>query len=108
MTNVRGKALDERLGFNINKVFLGVMGSLRDTCLLDKRPPRHLYAETAYQEPKLATAFFVHSETGDVLSLLPFVSLPRMYRSSNMAKDEDAFCVACANLALLWHVVRTR
>jgi len=98
---MRGKALDERLAFNINKVFLGVMGSLRDMCLLDRRPPRQLYVETACREPTgLAAMFFVHSLTGDVLSLLPFVSVPRVYSSCNIAKDEDSFRMACARLAL--------
>lgn len=100
MASVRGKPLDERLVFNIRKVFLGVMGSLRDMCLLDKRPPRQLYTGPKCREPKLATAFLVHKDTGDVLSLLSYISLPRVYRSSNSARDEDAFRMACACLAL--------
>lgn len=86
--------------YYVNKVFLGVMGSLRDMCLSNKRPPRQLYSETEHGEPKLATAFFVHSETHEVLSLLPFVSLSRMYRSSSVATDEVTFRLACTDLAL--------
>lgn len=70
MASTQGKAVDERL---MKKVLLGVMGSLRDMCLQSKSPPRELYVKTAHQEPKLASAFFVHSGTGDVLSLLPFI-----------------------------------
>ncbi|KAL7376050.1 hypothetical protein ABVT39_000108 [Epinephelus coioides] len=69
-------------------------------CLADMRPPRHLYAATGSRNDTLATVFFVHTATGEVLSLLPYVSLSRMYRSSNTARDEDAFRVACANLVL--------
>ena len=100
MINQQGKPLDHQLSSNINNVFLGVMGSLRAICLLDKRPPRYLYAETPSRESTLATAFFVKGETGEVLSLLTYVSLPRMYRSSNNNDDENDFRMACANLAL--------
>lgn len=82
-----------------NKVLLGVLGSLRDMCLQDKRPPRRLYGAGKSQESKLTEAFFVHDETGDVLSLLPFVSLPRIHRSSNIAADEENFRSACAEVA---------
>ena len=100
MASVKGKNLDNGLAFIIRKVCLGVMGSLRDMCQLDKRPPRKLYTGPEGREPKLAAVFLVHKQTGDVLSLLPFVSLPRMYRSSNHTKDEDTFRMACASLAL--------
>lgn len=100
MTSVRGKFPDEGM---IHKVLLGVMGSLRDMCLQDMRPPRHLYtaSDTACREPTLATVFFVHSVMGDVLSLLRLlVSVSRLYRSSNITKDEDTFRLTCTNLAL--------
>ncbi|KAJ7984099.1 hypothetical protein DPEC_G00363820 [Dallia pectoralis] len=98
MASARGKAQDARL--TVNKVFFGVMGSLRDMCLQDKIPPRHFYSGTANQVHGLGTSFLIHSETGDVLSLLPYVSTLRMYRSPAMPEDEDAFRKACANLAL--------
>lgn len=100
MASVKGKYQDDGLAFIVRKVCLGVLGSLRDMCLVDKRPPRTLYTGPECGEPKLAAVFLVHKETGDVLSLLPFVSLHKMYRSSNHSKDEDAFRMACASLAL--------
>ncbi|TKS65997.1 hypothetical protein D9C73_000053 [Collichthys lucidus] len=105
MTNMHGKRLQEPLVSTRNNVFLRVLGSLRDMCLQDKRPSRHLYSVgKTPQESRLAKAFFVHSETGDVLSLLPYVSLPRIHRSSNFDADEEKFRSACAQLALyiLW------
>lgn len=78
------------------KVSVGVLGSLRDMCLENKRPPRQLYDGP----DKLANVFFVHCETQEVLSLLPYVSVNRLFRSSNCPKDEDSFRVACANLTL--------
>lgn len=100
MESVRGRALDVSLAFTISKVFPGVIGSLRDMCLQNKRPHRSLYSEKPNcSESKLATAFLVHIETNDLLSLLPFVSLPRMCRSSNTAQDEHSFRNACAILA---------
>lgn len=98
MINARGMSVEEPE----RRCFLG---SLRDLCLQDKRPTRHLYGIGRMPcESKLAKTFFVHSETGDVLSLLPYVSLPRIYRSSNVSRDEEGFRSMCAQLALciLW------
>ncbi|KAE8277073.1 hypothetical protein D5F01_LYC25143 [Larimichthys crocea] len=44
MTNTHGKPLQEPLVSTRNNVFLRVLGSLRDMCLQDKRPSRHLYS----------------------------------------------------------------
>ncbi|TKS75711.1 hypothetical protein D9C73_010128 [Collichthys lucidus] len=62
MTNMHGKRLQEPLVSTRNNVFLRVLGSLRDMCLQDKRPSRHLYSVgKTPQESRLAKAFFVHS-----------------------------------------------
>lgn len=52
-------------------------------------------------------AFFVQGDTGDVLSILPYVSLSRTSRSSNMTEDENAFRASCASL-MLWLLEHTR
>ncbi|KAK5898785.1 hypothetical protein CesoFtcFv8_008330 [Champsocephalus esox] len=97
---------DRRLALVTQKVLLAVMGSLREMCLRDMRPSRRFYEEGERKEPKLTTAFFVNGQTGEVLSLLPFVSLSRMYRSRNLPNDEKAFHAACASLA--WCISNAR
>lgn len=80
----------------LSKVATGVLGFLRHMCSKNERPPRQLYTEVH----KLSDVFFVHVETGDVLSLLPYLSMNRLFRSSNYRRDEDSFRKACADLTL--------
>ncbi|KAE8287286.1 hypothetical protein D5F01_LYC13324 [Larimichthys crocea] len=59
MTNAHGEPLREPLVSTRNKVFLRVLGSLRDMCLQDKRPPRHLIhrsSNVAADEEKFRSA----------------------------------------------------
>ncbi|KAK2811899.1 hypothetical protein Q5P01_000121 [Channa striata] len=75
----------------VGRVLAGVLGSLRDLRLSDQRPCRVLYADDADRPPKLSLAFLVHKETGETMSLLPYVSMPRIYRASLLPQDEAQF-----------------
>lgn len=78
------------------KVAIGVLGALKDMCQRYKVPPRQLY-RTALD---LTSAFLVHTETQDVLCLLPYVSMDRMYRSSNSPDDSARLRRACCGMVL--------
>jgi len=80
-----------------DRVALGMVGCLRDLCKRRMSPARCLYKPDA--TTTLADMFFVHGDTGECLSLLPFVSMHTASRSTAMISDEVEFRLCCAKLA---------
>lgn len=85
------------------RVVMGVLGAIHEMCAANKRPPRELYRKSDENVIEnitkyvLYNMFFVHVDTFDTLSLLPYCTIDRLYRSSNTPEDEMDFKQACCN-----------
>lgn len=77
-----------------HRVAAGVLGCFRDIYEKNTVPPRQLYAT----HRDLIKTLLVNTRTWDVMSLLPYVCMNKMYRAVNSAADETSLRKACCGI----------
>lgn len=77
-----------------HRVAAGVLGCFRDMYEKNTVPPRQLYAT----HRDLIKTLLVNTHTWDVVSLLPYVCMSKMYRAVNSAADETSLRKACCGI----------
>lgn len=77
-----------------SKVALGILGHLTQMFEKNEIPPRSIYKTHS----DLIKTFLVNAETRDVISLLPYLCMRKMYRAVNRATDEIELKKACCGI----------